>query len=95
MPPHLVTNLLKPGTNSVTVFPYPSLLFPYLQAMHNRASLSPVVLLLPLVHLTDELQEGALRNRSVPVHGPPQELELLHHPIAVLGLQGSGEKQEK
>lgn len=58
----------------------------YLQAMYNCASLSPVVFLLPLIHLTDELQEGAFRNGSVPVHGPSQELELLHHPIAVLGL---------
>lgn len=54
--------------------------------MHNDASLSPVILLLPLLHLADELQEGAFRNGSVSVHGPPQELELLHHPITVLGL---------
>ena len=70
----------------------------HLQAVHNRAAFPTVVLLLPLVHLADELQEGALGHGRVPVHGPAQELELLHHPVPVLGLQrvrqqaGSGEK---
>ena len=49
----------------------------YSQAVHDRASLPAVVLLLPLVHLADELQEGALGHRRVPVHRPAQELELL------------------
>lgn len=56
-----------------------------IQAMYNCASLSPVIFFLPLLHLADELQKGAFRNWSVSVHGPSQELELLHHPIAVLG----------
>lgn len=57
-----------------------------LQTVDHCASLSPVVLLLPLVHLSDELEEGALGHGRVSVHGPAQELELLHHPVAVLGL---------
>lgn len=70
----------------------------HLQAVHNRAAFPTIVFLLPLVHLADELQEGALGHRRVSVHGPAQELELLHHPVPVLGLQrvgqqaGSGEK---
>lgn len=66
--------------------------------MHDCAAFTAVVFLLPLVHLANELQEGALGHRRVPVHGPAQELELLHHPISILGLEGirqqsrSGEK---
>lgn len=65
----------------------------YSQAVHDRASLPAVVLLLPLVHLADELQEGALGHRRVPVHRPAQELELLHHPVPVLGLQSAGRSE--
>lgn len=60
---------------------------PYLQAVHNRAAFTTVVFLLPLVHLANELQEGALGHWRVPVHWPAQELELLHHPISILGLE--------
>lgn len=60
------------------------------QAVDHGASLAAVVLLLPLVHLSDQLEEGALGHGRVPVHGPAQELELLHHPVAVLRLQGGG-----
>lgn len=56
--------------------------------MDDSASLSAVVLLLPLVHLPDELEEGALGHGRVSVHGPAQELELLHHPVAILRLVG-------
>lgn len=66
--------------------PLPLVCSQYLQTMYNCASFPPVVLLLPLLHLADELQEGALGNWRVSVHGPSQELELLHHPIAILGL---------
>lgn len=59
---------------------------PHLQAVYNSAAFSTVVFLLPLVHLADELQEGALGHWRVSVHRPAQELELLHHPISVLGL---------
>lgn len=65
----------------------------YLQAVHDRAALSAVVLLLPLVHLADELQEGALGHRCVPVHWPAQELELLDHPMSILGLQRARMRQ--
>lgn len=59
----------------------------YLQAVHNCAAFPAVVFLLPLVHLADELQEGALGHGCVPVHWPAQELELLNHPMPILGLQ--------
>lgn len=59
-----------------------------LQTVHHGASLAAVVLLLPLVHLSNELEEGTLGHGRVSVHGPAQELELLHHPVAVLGLKG-------
>lgn len=60
------------------------------QAVDDGASLPSVVLLLPLVHLVDELQEGALGYGCIAVHGPAQELELLHHPVAVLRLGNTG-----
>lgn len=59
----------------------------HLQAVHDRAAFAAVVLLLPLVHLANELQEGALGHWCVSVHRPAQELELLHHPIPILGLE--------
>lgn len=59
-----------------------------IQAMHHCAAFSAVVLLLPLVHLADELQEGTLGHRCVPVHRPAQELELLDHPMSILGSGG-------
>ena len=62
------------------------------QTVHYSASLSSVVLLLPLVHLSDEFEEGALGHGCVAVHGPAQELELLHHPIAVLRLHSKHTK---
>lgn len=55
-----------------------------IQAVHNRATFPAVVLLLPLVHLADELQEGALGHRCIPVHWPAQELELLYHSVSIL-----------
>lgn len=61
--------------------------------MDHSASLSPVVLLLPFIHLSNELEEGAFGHGCVSVHGPTQELELLHHPVAILRLEG-GEGQQ-
>lgn len=58
------------------------------QTVDHSAPLSPIVLLLPLVHLSNELEEGAFGHGRVSVHGPTQELELLHHPVAVLRLEG-------
>lgn len=68
-----------------------------IQAVDDGASLPSVVLLLPLVHLVDKLQEGALGDGRIAVHGPAQELELLHHPVAVLrlGTQGGQGGQNK
>ena len=54
--------------------------------MHHGASLS-VVLVLPFVHLSDEFEEGALGDGRVSVHGPTQELELLHHAVPILRLR--------
>lgn len=76
VPEHLADN--ADGTESPTAASS-------IQAVHNRAAFTAVVLLLPLVHLANELQEGALGHRCVPVHWPAQELELLHHPISILG----------
>lgn len=58
-----------------------------LQAVDHSASLAPVVLFLPLVHLSDQLEEGAFGHGRVSVHGPAQELELLHHAVPVLRLE--------
>lgn len=58
--------------------------------MDHSASLSPVILLLPFIHLSNELEEGAFGHGRVSVHGPTQELELLHHPVAILRLEGGG-----
>lgn len=55
--------------------------------MYDCAAFPAVVFLLPLVYLTDELQEGALGHGRVPVHRPAQELELLNHPMPILGLR--------
>jgi hypothetical protein len=59
----------------------------YSQAVHDCAAFAAIVFLLPLVHLAYELQEGALGHGRVPVHRPAQELELLNHPMSILGLQ--------
>lgn len=57
-----------------------------LQAVDDGASFPAIVLLLPFVHLMNQLEEGALGDGRVPIHGPAQELELLHHAEAVLRL---------
>lgn len=59
-----------------------------LQTVDHGASLAAVILFLPLVHLSDQLEEGAFGHGRVPVHGPAQELELLHHAVAILRLEG-------
>lgn len=73
----------SPGEESSTV---------YLQAVHDCAAFTTVVFFLPLVHLADELQEGPLGHRCVPVHWPAQELELLNHAMSILGLQREGKE---
>lgn len=67
----------------------------HLQAVHNRTAFPAIVFLLPLVHLANELQEGALGHRCVSVHRPAQELELLHHPISILGLENQAITRER
>lgn len=59
----------------------------FLQAVYHRPSLSSVVLLLPLLHLMNQFEEGAFGCGRVPVHWPTQELELLDHTVPVLWLQ--------
>lgn len=58
------------------------------QAVHDCTPFAAIVFLLPLVYLLDELQEGALGHRCVPIHRPAQELELLNHPMSILGPGG-------
>lgn len=62
----------------------------FLQAVYHRPSLSSVVLLLPLLHLMNQFEEGAFGCGRVPVHWPTQELELLDHTVPVLWLQNKG-----
>ena len=64
-----------------------------LQAVHHGPPFPPVVLVLPLVHLVDELQKGALVYGRVTVHRPAEELELLHQAVPVLRLGGDRGRQ--
>lgn len=57
-----------------------------LQTVDHSASLAPIILFLPFVHLSNKLEEGAFGYGSVSVHGPTEELELLHHAVSVLRL---------
>lgn len=59
-----------------------------LQTVDHSAPLAPVILFLPLVHLSNQLEEGTFGHGGVSVHGPAQELELLHHPVTILRLEG-------
>lgn len=73
----------------------------YSQAVHDRASLpTPLYSSCHLSTWRMSFRKEALGHRRVPVHRPAQELELLHHPVPVLGLQGcreaiGGEWREK
>lgn len=60
--------------------------FNYSQAVDHGASVSPVVLLLPLGQTSHQLQDGALGQGRVAVSGPANELEMLHQTVAILGL---------
>lgn len=57
-----------------------------LQAVHHSPPVSSVVLLLPLRQPPDQLEDGALGQRRVPVGRPADELEVLHQAVAVLWL---------
>lgn len=55
--------------------------------MYHGPPVSSVVLLLPLGQPPDQLQDGALRERRVPVGWPANELEVLHQAVTVLWLR--------
>lgn len=57
---------------------------PHSQAVHDGAPVP--ALCLPLVHLGQQVQEGLLGVRCVPVRGPAQELEVPHQQVALLQL---------
>lgn len=64
---------------------------PHSQAVHNRAPVP--TLRLPLVHLGQQVQEGLLGVRRVPVGGPAQELEVSHQQVPFLQLGARAAKQ--
>lgn len=66
-----------------------------LQTVDHSPPLAPVILFLPLVHLSNQLQEGTFGHGGISVHGPAQELELLHHPVTILRLEGVGVRRVK
>lgn len=55
--------------------------------MNHSPPVSSVVLLLPLRQPPDQLEDGALGERSVPVGRPANELEVLHQAVTVLWLK--------
>lgn len=57
----------------------------YSQAVHNCASFS--TLPLPLVHLSQQVEESLLGVWNVAICRPAQKLELAHHQLALLELQ--------
>lgn len=57
---------------------------PHSQAVHDRAPVP--TLRLPLVHLGQQVQEGLLGVRRVPVGGPAQELKVSHQQVPFLQL---------
>lgn len=58
-----------------------------LQAVNHSPPVSSVVLLLPLRQPPDQLEDGALGERRVPVGRPANELEVLHQAVTVLWLK--------
>lgn len=56
--------------------------------MDDGASFSAIILFLPFVYLMNQFEEGAFGNGCVSIHGPAQELELLHHSVPILRLEG-------
>ncbi len=57
----------------------------YSQAVDNSASFS--TLPLPLVHLSQQVEESLLGVGNIAIRRPAQELELTHHQLALLELQ--------
>lgn len=66
----------------------------YSQAVDHRASFP--TLPLPLVHLSEQAEEGLLGVGNVAVRRPAEELELAHHQLALLELnmEQEGKQQE-
>lgn len=58
----------------------------YSQAVDHRASLPPIVLLLPLLQPPDHFEQRALGGGRVPVGGPADVLEVLDYAVPVLRL---------
>lgn len=61
------------------------------QAVDHRASISSVILLLPLGQSSDQLQDGAFGQRRISVRWPTNELEMLDQPVAILRLEAEQE----
>lgn len=68
------------------------LLRDYSQAVDGSASLS--ALSLPLVHLSQQVEESLLGVGNIAVGRPAQELELTHHQLALLELQRQQKTQK-
>lgn len=84
-PGGLVAALRPPPSAPCLPAPPPSQQGPHSQAVHNSA---PVPTLgLPLVHLGQQVQEGLLGVRRVPVRRPAQELEMPHQQVPLLQLR--------
>lgn len=58
-----------------------------LQAVYHSPPVSSVILLLPLGQPPDQLEDGAFRERRVPVGWPADELKVLHQAVTVLWLK--------
>lgn len=66
-------------------FPYQFKALDYLQAVDHGASFP--ALPLPLVHLSEQVQERLLGVGNVAIGRPAEELELTHHQLALLELK--------
>lgn len=63
--------------------------------MDNCTAFSSIVFFLPFVHLAYEFQKRPFRYGCVSVHRPSQELKLLYHSVAILGLWGPNQQVKK
>lgn len=59
----------------------------YSQAVDHGASLSTIILLLPLLQPADHFEQGALGGGRVPVGGPADVLEVLDDAVPILRLR--------
>lgn len=65
----------------------------YSQTVYHGPALSLLPLTLPLVHLQDQLQEGALGGGDISVSRPAQVLELTDHQVPFLRLTSGDRKR--